>query len=1489
MNSVPLILPLTLVPSSSGLECPSDAPSYAQILVGEASSVADVSCVTYWRGNSLFFSSGSQFGSSDALDGVVLGCKDGTLYLLRQSRHFTSPPISIEKPLLSRPPSPTPVHLPSRSRSRPRTPTASLTPFSLASRARPEEFCGLDEEPEKLKELLLKGSTRDSASMDRFPPSLDRAGVAEKLAALSKGLSSPSGSVRRSEAKSLLSAVHSPALSIASLPSPTSHSAIPSPSGPLYHLSLESHIFPPRSSSGNAVVGLHALADGRHFICLQSQGDLSIFAVKDGSCVLSLRISELSSVPPLGAKEVKSSAATWAWRKLFVHENGESVVILALATIDEGFAPRSSADSEGISQQPLPRVTIFELRDNIDRGDEELSLDKAAEWLVEGPSAGIGLCTDGDDALKFFHVDTSNHLVVQRIVLVPVAIELQSESPGDNGTLALASLNPFKGNTHTQEHTTSPDDRREGCRILLEDPLDVGELKLDQRLKGIQLRFTSERIRGVVWSDAELYVSDTQPIPAVDALTCPQGLEHDSQQLIMNQLGPAREELNDITWLSWDTYCAIYSDRIEVSRLRLVDPNNDRVLERRSPGILHRHILNSVAIRGAQLLRFLTPSAILSTGISSGGRRQISLHTAIASGESRKEWARTTLWKSYDKGKKTPDDDRRITCMLPLELTHIILGYSIVSQIFPRYSLLTDGHVVGDGTIGRSSFSNLVQLNSKLAPEDVSDIPLNGSVIGLHIAQNDRTGERLIVGGADDGSVAIWSLGSMKTLARWVLFLSPLQHVLHLRYDKGGPLRGCLLCVSGDGTIAVIALDDYDFLYMVPGAPAPLDRICIGGDNLLLLYRDDRARLWDVKTLEFWRSMNLEKAGELLSQGNWTELSFRDSSSVGNAPTTLPVSSPDSSSTILVDPEPFLTRAVSIAKSTAGDETNARERTAGTLRSLIQVLLTPGLNADIDAICRDKLGVPVTHASVGFHRFAAPPHNSGSTLTSVNQKPCKLRIVSENPQSSWCISGDISASRALALIACLRTLAHFESENHPTVPTWPLNPGSDTADYVNTVITFYATSLPYTVGKAYVPPSLSFLAKWWFDVSSTGVLYYLSLLSIYGGAFTAELRLATRTLFDAGVAGLTDEETISMVERWQHSLPFLLPESDRKSLIAAKALLLCGFIAVKQHNLVSKRCRLPVLKRRECSDKVFHFSSALNIISKSIMMYLHESDVSCKALAIDLCSRGFDVWQHYIDAMEMLRSARQAVLHIVTNNTGIFMTTLSLDILHPQSLEHRKSVMQLVAFLIRKKPLIIYPNLPKLVEAVVKSLDPNSTSNRDAVLDTATEILGHVVKTCARLPAEARVHLQSFLRSFPTVDFHMASQRLAVGTAEGAIVMYDLKTATRLYVLECHKQALTAAVSHLMVGDCFFYPGAPPRQGHGGSEPFKSLNFNVGDAGEVFPFVRGASSFEHCQSGNSLSIAMMVLEETLEHLRFEWTAERSVQLKIRDVTLTFST
>lgn len=99
----------------------------------------------------------------------------------------------------------------------------------------------------------------------------------------------------------------------------------------------------------------------------------------------------------------------------------------------------------------------------------------------------------------------------------------------------------------------------------------------------------------------------------------------------------------------------------------------------------------------------------------------------------------------------------------------------------------------------------------------------------------------------------------------------------------------------------------------------------------------------------------------------------------------------------------------------------------------------------------------------------------------------------------------------------------------------------------------------------------------------------------------------------------------------------------------------------------------------------------------------------------------------------------------------------------------------------------------------------------------------------------------------------MTSQRLAVGTQEGAVIMYDLKTAIRLFVLEGHKKPITAvsfspdgrrlvtlsmeesAALVWKVGTSFmsfFTPGVPPRQGHGGGQPFKTFGFNIGGEGE---------------------------------------------------------
>jgi len=75
----------------------------------------------------------------------------------------------------------------------------------------------------------------------------------------------------------------------------------------------------------------------------------------------------------------------------------------------------------------------------------------------------------------------------------------------------------------------------------------------------------------------------------------------------------------------------------------------------------------------------------------------------------------------------------------------------------------------------------------------------------------------------------------------------------------------------------------------------------------------------------------------------------------------------------------------------------------------------------------------------------------------------------------------------------------------------------------------------------------------------------------------------------------------------------------------------------------------------------------------------------------------------------------------------VFMSTLSMDILNAQSAEGRNSIMKLCVFMARKKPEVLENGLPRIAEAVVKSLDPNVGKMRDDVWQAATVILNELV------------------------------------------------------------------------------------------------------------------------------------------------------------------
>lgn len=119
----------------------------------------------------------------------------------------------------------------------------------------------------------------------------------------------------------------------------------------------------------------------------------------------------------------------------------------------------------------------------------------------------------------------------------------------------------------------------------------------------------------------------------------------------------------------------------------------------------------------------------------------------------------------------------------------------------------------------------------------------------------------------------------------------------------------------------------------------------------------------------------------------------------------------------------------------------------------------------------------------------------------------------------------------------------------------------------------------------------------------------------------------------------------------------------------------------------------------------------------------------------------------------------------------------------------------------------------------------------------------------------ATVMISELVQTYPSIAFHANLQRLAVGTHEGALIMYDLKTATRLYVIEGHRGQLSACdfspdgrrlvTVSLAEGKAliwkvgssltsFFMPGSLPRQGStNDSGAYKVMEFNVGSHGEL--------------------------------------------------------
>ncbi|PWN24499.1 hypothetical protein BDZ90DRAFT_263340 [Jaminaea rosea] len=613
------------------------------------------------------------------------------------------------------------------------------------------------------------------------------------------------------------------------------------------------------------------------------------------------------------------------------------------------------------------------------------------------------------------------------------------------------------------------------------------------------------------------------------------------------------------------------------------------------------------------------------------------------------------------------------------------------------------------------------------------------------------------------GAVAFWDLATLRLQAEWSLFTAPVLDGLCVVFgqeDNTLRLHGCLALASTDGTVAILALDGLKLLYLLPGRgeEAPLDWLAVRADELMLVYRDGRARVWDVATQELRRSMGLDQAEGMLSdgRGSWSRYDVGVEREVAQSGVLSAVSPSVACDTPLMGAN--LKKGIDAASKAAGahegmakpkavrpgsaTSTSGASRVQSILRPLMAALWPSGIDDEMDQAIA-SLFEPALDLGTAMKLGSA----SSST------QPGSLRRHYHSTTSSLKASSSTNASRFLALTAMLKVLARSKAGTN-----------------ADRCISWLSTSAPRTS-----PLNPALLALHLVDP-------------------TPEIRSAAEELLEARIAMMSAEEVDTLVVSWRS----LLPTAHSSSPRAAQSLSLLGFLCLKRYALVD-----PALLR-DVAEAVFHSLSSAH------------SPQALRLPALWLCVQGFSVWQNYVDAMALLRSlftlaidthddvtasqaAKDAVIAIAEEHTPLFMTTLNLDLLAlsggdghaPSSSTAANGVrtMQLLSFLVSLRPSLLAPSLPRISEAVVKSLDPTTSSSSNAGSSSSPKpnapALPGPSTTQRDLLLPSATHLISTLvRAYRTLAFHGSTQRLAVGTHEGAIVMYELRTATRLFVLE---------------------------------------------------------------------------------------------------------
>ncbi|KAG0174802.1 hypothetical protein DFQ30_002724 [Apophysomyces sp. BC1015] len=831
--------------------------------------------------------------------------------------------------------------------------------------------------------------------------------------------------------------------------------------------------------------------------------------------------------------------------------------------------------------------------------------------------------------------------------------------------------------------------------------------------------------------------------------------------------------------------------------------------------------------------------------------------------------AETTFAEIWPLNKRRDPKFGSITSTAPVSSNHLAIGYEngTICVVPIAMALL--------------HFGEISQHTDRRYDVRVFEKAHDGEVTCMIVPEHHLSDHQYLLSGGRDGAVKIWNLIDGKYVASFTVHTLPVDSFIEPAEQTDARIRGCVLSVAKDSSLALISVDSMNCLFIFPGHPCPLTTIQwrILEDYLVLGYSDETVFVWQMQTAHLDRVLTGKSAKDVLEDDRWPVNHLKSSSSLklNHTKQTVTLRSISSNVNGLSIPTNFahvfvfnIRRLVNDVYTNFSADSSTEQGPPTVLQPSISSssfdavvpellsfrpdkddpldhhqiedsLLANGTKA-VDPGCewkekRLELIAAVVSAVVSWNiseafevicrRPLSLSKDAGKTISyGLKGANGNLSILapSSDEKEAWKLSPSMTALRLLSIALLSKAIIYLEGQEARS---------SD-------LISGYAMALPAVIGTQYHFPSLSLLR-------------------------------------------LSKDDILSMIDYWETFLPASSSLEKNGSQMMVRASIVLGLIGCDQPQILNPRVR----RSTALSLTLLLSDSDLDEPGESIAV----PSVPRTLASMELLSQGFSTWEAYINAAEVLRTlfayatdpqfnalvnrgAKIAIFEIAKSNILLVMGTLTYDTMHAKNMDERIRCLKIIGHFIRKKPMLLYANVQRVVEAVVKTLDPNVPHMRESVLQSATAILHDLVKT------------------YPFVDFSGSAQKLAIGTLEGASIIYDLRTATRSVVLEGHTGSVTvlsfspdakfiATCSILDQTVCVWYSNLS-LLGILTSSLSHGLQQNKHDSAtsgsqkpyKVFSFAMPQVSMEP--------------SDVIHHVRFDWTSSRGVKLHVCDLVMSFT-